>query len=436
MTDSKTDFSNLGLSDRVLSAVRGAGYDTPTPIQSKAIPAVLSGRDVVGLAQTGSGKTAAFVLPLIDQLLAENKQAPGKTARALILAPTRELASQIAESVRTYAAGTNLTCTVIFVGVKPGPQIRTMARGVDVLVATPGRLLDHAGTGALRLDHTRRVVLDEADQMLDLGFMPAIRRILKQLGSPRQTVMFSATMPQAIRKLADEFLKDPVTISATPASKPVERIVQGVMYVNSADKPTALVDLLSKEVGRKVIVFTRTKRGADRVAKRLAEFGHGANAIHGNKSQGQRERALAAFKAGKAPVLVATDIAARGIDVEAVELVVNYELPNVAESYVHRIGRTARAGAEGRAVALCAPDERKLLLDIEKLIGLRVPSLNDAPPMPRGDAAKPPKQGGGGGGRGRSGGGRPQGQKAQAGQGKGRPRNRNRGSRSSASAQG
>lgn len=410
MTQNSAHFSKLGLSAPVLAAITGAGYDTPTPIQAKAIPAVLSGRDVVGLAQTGSGKTAAFVLPLIDQLLAEKKQAPGKTARALILAPTRELAAQIADSVNTYAAGSGLTCTVIFGGVKPGPQIRAIARGVDILVATPGRLLDHAGNGALRLDHTRRVVLDEADQMLDLGFMPAIRKILRQLGSPRQTVMFSATMPPPIRKLADEFLRDPITIAATPNSKPVERIAQAVMYVDAAAKPETLVDLMSKEVGRKVIVFTRTKRGADRVAKRLAQYGHGVNAIHGNKSQGQRERALAAFKEGKAPVLVATDIAARGIDVEAVELVVNYELPNVSESYVHRIGRTARAGAEGRAVALCAPDERKLLKDIVKLTGIEPKSLNDAPPMPRGDAAKPagagkPKRrrnrrGGGGGGQG------------------------------------
>jgi len=363
---------------------------------------------MVGLAQTGTGKTAAFVLPLLTRLLADNKKAPGLSCRALILAPTRELAAQIGASVAAYGKFTGLTHTVVYGGAKAGPQIRALARGVDVLVATPGRLLDHMQAGKLRLDLTRTVVLDEADQMLDLGFMPASRRILQAAARPRTTVMFSATMPQAIRQLADDFLDDPATISVSAPSRPIEAITQNVFYVDGGAKPDALIDLLAPEAGRRAIIFTRTKRGADKVTKRLVEYGHKAAAIHGNKTQGQRERALAAFRSGASPVLVATDIAARGIDVDGIELVVNYELPNVAESYVHRIGRTARAGATGRAVSLVAPDERGLLKDIEKLTGKPIAGLNEAPPMARGSASRPArpqqKRGGGGGG---GGGGRP-----------------------------
>ncbi|MCH8489165.1 MAG: DEAD/DEAH box helicase [Oceanicaulis sp.] len=411
-----TTFAQLGLAEPVLRAVTLEGYDTPTPIQARAIPLFLTGRDMVGLAQTGTGKTAAFVLPLLTRLLAENKKAPGLSCRALILAPTRELAAQIGASVAAYGKFTGLTHTVVYGGAKAGPQIRALARGVDVLVATPGRLLDHLQAGKLRLDLTRTVVLDEADQMLDLGFMPALRRILQASARPRTTVMFSATMPQAIRQLADDFLDDPATISVSAPSRPIEAITQNVFYVDGGAKPDALIDLLAPEAGRRAIIFTRTKRGADKVTKRLVEYGHKAAAIHGNKTQGQRERALAAFRSGAAPVLVATDIAARGIDVDGIELVVNYELPNVAESYVHRIGRTARAGATGRAVSLVAPDERGLLKDIEKLTGKLIAGLNDAPPMPRGEAARPArpqqKRGGGGGGRPRaaSGGGERSGQ--------------------------
>jgi ATP-dependent RNA helicase RhlE len=383
-----TNFETLGLAEPLTRAVKEAGYDTPTPIQAQAIPVMLKGGDVMGLAQTGTGKTAAFVLPLIDRLMAEGKQAPGRTCRALVLAPTRELAAQIGKSIETYAKHTKITHCVIFGGVKPGPQIRALAKGVDILVATPGRLLDHMGEGKARLDLTRHVVLDEADQMLDLGFIPAIRRLLNAVGKERQTVMFSATMPKQIRALADDFLKNPTTISVTPPSKPVERIDQKVLYVEQAKKVDALVDLMAPEAGKRTIVFTRTKHRADRVARKLVEYGHKAHAIHGNKSQNQRERALEAFKSGKAPVLVATDIAARGIDVDGVELVVNFELPNVSESYVHRIGRTARAGASGRAIALCSPDERPLLRDIEKLMGLSVTPINEVPPMPKGEAAK------------------------------------------------
>jgi ATP-dependent RNA helicase RhlE len=404
-----TTFSQLGLAEPVLRAVTAEGYEIPTPIQARAIPLFLTGRDMVGLAQTGTGKTAAFVLPLLTRLLADNKKAPGLSCRALILAPTRELAAQIGASVAAYGKFTGLTHTVVYGGAKAGPQIRALARGVDVLVATPGRLLDHMQAGKLRLDLTRTVVLDEADQMLDLGFMPAIRRILQAAARPRTTVMFSATMPQAIRQLADDFLDDPATISVSAPSRPIEAITQNVFYVDGGAKPEALIDLLAPEAGRKAIIFTRTKRGADKVTKRLVEYGHKAAAIHGNKTQGQRERALAAFRSGAAPVLVATDIAARGIDVDGIELVVNYELPNVAESYVHRIGRTARAGATGRAVSLVAPDERGLLKDIEKLTGKPIAGLNEAPPMARGAAARParPQQKRGGGGGGGGGGGRP-----------------------------
>ncbi len=386
------DFKSLGLTEPLVRAVAEAGYDSPTPIQAQAIPVMLQGGDVMGLAQTGTGKTAAFVLPLIDRLVAEGKQAPGRTCRALVLAPTRELAAQIGASIATYAKHSRITHAVIFGGVKPGPQIRALAKGVDILVATPGRLLDHMGEGKARLDMTRHVVLDEADQMLDLGFIPAIRKLLAAVATPRQTVMFSATMPKQIRSLANDFLKDPKTISVTPPSKPVERIDQKVLFVAQPDKPNALIDLMAPEAGKRALVFTRTKHRADRVAKKLVSYGHKANAIHGNKSQNQRERALNAFKSGEAPVLVATDIAARGIDVDGVELVVNFELPNVSESYVHRIGRTARAGASGRAIALCAPDEISLLRDIEKLMGLSATPLNDVPPVPEGDAAKPKPQ--------------------------------------------
>ena len=383
-----TKFTDFGLNPSILTAISEQGYETPTPIQARAIPAVMKGHDLIGLAQTGTGKTAAFVLPLVHQLLAENKQAPGRSCRALILAPTRELAAQIEEQVKAYTAHTKLTSTVVFGGVKAGPQIKALARGVDILVATPGRLLDHLGERKARLDLTRFVILDEADQMLDLGFIPAIRKLLRMVGEERQTLMFSATMAPAIRQLADDFLDHPETVAVTPPSKPVERIDQKVFYTEDSAKPDALIDLMAPEAGKRAIIFTRTKYGADRVAKRLVKYGHKANAIHGDKSQNQRTRALDAFKSGEAPVLVATDIAARGIDVDGVDLVVNYELPNVAENYVHRIGRTARAGASGRAVALCAPDERVMLKDIEKTMGVAIQGLNDAPPMPKGEAAK------------------------------------------------
>ncbi|MGP1276366.1 MAG: DEAD/DEAH box helicase [Caulobacterales bacterium] len=426
-----TKFSELGLAAQIERAVAEEGYETPTPIQARAIPPLLQGKDVVGIAQTGTGKTAAFVLPILTRLMAEKKQAPGLSCRALILAPTRELAAQIGASIEVYGRHTGLNHAVVFGGVKHGPQIRALARGLDILVATPGRLLDHVADRKARLDLTSLVVLDEADQMLDLGFMPALRKILHMVGKPRQTVMFSATMPPPIRALADDFLRDPVTVAVTPQSRPVERIEQSVLYVGSAEKRQALIDLMAPETRKRTIIFTRTKRGADKVTKFLVEFGHKAAAIHGNKSQNQREKALDAFKTGDVRVLVATDIAARGLDIDGVELVVNFELPNVPESYVHRIGRTARAGAEGRAVALVAPDERGLLQDIEKLTGLSIRGLNDAPPISGPTRPVQPqrgqRRGGGGGGGQRSGGQGGNGHRGQQqGAGGGQKRSRNR----------
>ncbi|SDF97357.1 MULTISPECIES: DEAD/DEAH box helicase [Thalassobaculum] len=397
-----TDFKTLGLAETVLRAVTSEGYDTPTPIQAKAIPLVLEGRDVVGIAQTGTGKTAAFVLPLLSRLAELGGTAKPKGTRVLVLSPTRELAAQIHDAVRAYGKNVRPRSTVVVGGAKPGPQIRACAQGLDFLVATPGRLLDHIGTGAIKLTDTAVVVLDEADQMLDLGFMPAVRRILAMTPKTRQTVLFSATMPNQIRALADDFLTDPVEIAVTPASTPIERIQQSVVQVARAEKRNALARILADEAVRRAIVFTRTKRGADRVARHLASAGLASEAIHGDKSQGQRERALDAFKTGKSNILVATDIAARGIDVDGVTHVVNYELPNVPESYVHRIGRTARAGAEGVAVSLVDEEEMELLGDIERLIGRSLitgEAIDRDAPKPRaagsGKAKRSRRRGGG-----------------------------------------
>jgi ATP-dependent RNA helicase RhlE len=389
-----TDFKTLGLAETVLRAVSAEGYDTPTPIQAKAIPLVLEGRDVVGIAQTGTGKTAAFVLPLLSRLAEIGGTAKPKGARVLVLSPTRELAAQIHDAVRAYGKNVRPRSTVVVGGAKPGPQVRACAQGLDFLVATPGRLLDHIGTGAIKLTDTAVVVLDEADQRLDLGFMPAVRRILAMTPKTRQTVLFSATMPTQIRALADDFLTDPAEIAVAPASTPIERIQQSVVQVPRAEKRTALARILSDDTVGRAIVFTRTKRGADRVARHLGNAGLASEAIHGDKSQGQRERALDAFKSGKSNILVATDIAARGIDVDGVTHVVNYELPNVPESYVHRIGRTARAGAEGVAVSLVDAEEMELLGDIERLIGRSLitgEAIDRDAPKPRGAGSAKPK---------------------------------------------
>jgi ATP-dependent RNA helicase RhlE len=365
-------FSELGLAEPILRAVSGEGYTNPTPIQAEVIPAMLAGHDLIGIAQTGTGKTAAFVLPLLNAILADKRRADAKSCKAVILVPTRELAKQVSDSIRTYGRNMRLSQAVVVGGVKPSPQIRALAPGVDIVIATPGRLEDHLRAGAIRLDRTTVAVLDEADQMLDLGFMPAIRRILGKLPAQRQTVLLSATMPTQIRALAREFIPSPVEIAVTPASRPIEKIDQSVRFVNAGAKRDMLVSILGEAKVERAIVFTRTKHGADKVCKFLENAGLRSAALHGNKSQGQRERALGLFRDGKVKVLVATDIAARGIDIDGISHVVNYELPNVPEAYVHRIGRTARAGAAGTAIAFCDASERGLLRDIERLTGQKL----------------------------------------------------------------
>ncbi len=373
-----TQFTDLGLAKPLLKALADEGYTDPTPIQAQAIPGVMSGRDLLGIAQTGTGKTAAFALPILHRLAENKKQAPRRSARVLVLAPTRELATQIGESFKTYGAHMGVSVAVVFGGVKYGGQMRALAPGIDVLVATPGRLLDHLGEKTITLEGVEILVLDEADQMLDMGFIVPIRKIVKFLPkAPRQNLFFSATMPSEIEKLSGEILNpNPLKVAVTPQATTVDRVNQRVLFVEQSRKRALLSELFDDGSFKRVIVFTRTKRGADRVARGLEQGGVEAASIHGDKSQGQRERALADFKAGKVRALVATDIAARGIDVDAISHVVQYELPNVPESYVHRIGRTARAGADGSAVAFCADDERNLLKDIEKVTRQRIPSFD------------------------------------------------------------
>jgi len=371
-----TQFTDLGLAKPLLKALADEGYTSPTPIQAQAIPGVMAGRDLQGIAQTGTGKTAAFALPILHRLAAEKRQPERKGARVLVLSPTRELASQIGESFRTYGKHMGVTVAVIFGGVKYGAQHKAMANGVDVLVATPGRLLDHLQEKTITLRGVEIFVLDEADQMLDLGFVLPIRKIVAHIPKVRQNLFFSATMPTEIGKLASELLTDPLRVSVAPQATTVEKVNQRVLFVEQSRKRALLSELFDDPTFKRVIVFTRTKRGADRVARSLEQVGVEAASIHGDKSQGQRERALADFKAGKVRALVATDIAARGIDIDAVTHVVQFELPNVPESYVHRIGRTARAGADGSAVAFCADDERTLLRDIQKVTRQTIPSFD------------------------------------------------------------
>ena len=371
-----TQFIDLGLAPQLLKALTAEGYTTPTPIQAQAIPGVMAGRDLLGIAQTGTGKTAAFALPILHRLAADRKHAPHKGARCLVLSPTRELATQIAESFRRYGAHMGMSVAVVFGGAKYGPQIKALANGVDILVATPGRLIDHLGERHADLSSTEILVLDEADQMLDLGFLQPIRKIVSGMSRKRQNLFFSATMPTEIGKLADELLIDPIKVSVAPAATTVERIDQQLLFIEAPRKRALLVELFADPAMSRVLVFTRTKRGADRVAKYLETAGIIAASIHGDKTQSQRERALASFKAGKVRALIATDIAARGIDVDGVSHVVQYELPQVPEAYVHRIGRTARAGAGGVAISFCADDERGLLRDIEKLTRRTLPTFD------------------------------------------------------------
>ncbi|MFO1036370.1 MAG: DEAD/DEAH box helicase [Geminicoccaceae bacterium] len=366
------NFEQLGLAAPILKALAGEGYTTPTPIQAQSIPHLLEGRDLLGIAQTGTGKTAAFALPILHRLAADRRQPAQRGCRVLVLAPTRELASQIEASFRTYGAGLRLWSTTVFGGVSMHNQVRTMAKGVDILVATPGRLVDHLGQGTIRLDGVETVVLDEVDRMLDMGFVKDVRRILTRLPAARQSLFFSATMPDDIAELAAELLKNPVKVEVTPVATTADRIEQAVIPVEPGNKNAVLAQILRHPSVGRVLVFTRTKHRADKVAHYLGVAGIHAAAIHGNKSQSQRERALAGFRSGHTPVMVATDIAARGIDVDGVTHVINYDMPDTAESYVHRIGRTARAGAEGRALSLCDPTERGSLRDIERLIRRRL----------------------------------------------------------------
>ncbi len=379
-------FAELGLAETLLRALNDAQYTHPTPIQAQSIPALIAGRDLLGLAETGTGKTAAFVLPLLQRLADEGGRPQPGAPRALILAPTRELAIQIGESIHAYGRHVRVSHTVIFGGVGQRPQVNAIARGVDILVATPGRLLDLIDQRHLRLNQVQTFILDEADRMLDMGFVRDVRRILKLVPTERHSLLFSATMPTDIAQLAADILKNPVRVEIARAGKTVDRIDQQVMFVPAAAKREVLARLLQNPEMRRVIVFTRTKRGADRVCQAIEHMGVGVHAIHGNKSQGQRQSALDSFRKGFTRVLVATDIAARGIDIDDITHVVNYELPNIPESYVHRIGRTARAGAEGVAIAFCAPDEREYLRDIERLTG-RALTVIGAPGAPAGAAA-------------------------------------------------
>lgn len=410
-------FEELGLSSEVLRAVVEEGYDTPTPIQQKAIPLVLAGKDVMASAQTGTGKTAGFTLPLLQQLSSRPPRGAGQKGRrgsppvrALVLTPTRELAAQIAESVATYGKYLNFRSAVVFGGVSINPQISQLRKGVDILIATPGRLLDHAGQGTVDLSQLEILVLDEADRMLDMGFIHDVKRVLALLPqtSERQNLLFSATFSKEIKQLATRMLNDPQLVEVAPQNATADRIEQQVHMVDKVRKRELLSKLIHDEQWEQVLVFTRTKHGANRLAEQLERDGLSAAAIHGNKSQGARTRALAGFKEGQVRVLVATDIAARGLDIDQLPNVVNYELPNVPEDYVHRIGRTARAGLSGKAVSLVCIDEVKLLKDIERLISRELPRVRlegfEPDPTIRAEPIRQGRQQGPqGGGRGRGG---------------------------------
>ncbi len=387
-------FSDLGLAEPILRALETKGYTDPTPIQRQAIPALMQGRDLLGIAQTGTGKTAAFALPSLHRLAETATPRKPASCRMLVLSPTRELAAQIAENMRGYAKNLNLFVDCVFGGVPITKQARRLVGGTDVLVATPGRLLDLIDNRALTLGRVEIFVLDEADQMMDLGFIHALKRVAAMLPAKRQSLFFSATMPKSIEDLGRQFIQDPVKVEVAPQATTAERVEQYVTFVNQAEKQALLSlrirALIADKTLDRSLVFTRTKHGADRVARHLEAAGIPARAIHGNKSQAQRTAALEAFRQGACPVLVATDIAARGIDVAGVSHVFNFELPNVAEQYVHRIGRTARAGADGAAISLCAPDEKPYLRDIEKLTGVKLAPL----PLPadfQAEAARLPK---------------------------------------------
>jgi ATP-dependent RNA helicase RhlE len=369
-------FEQLGLIEPILKALKKEQYTTPTPIQEQAIPEALNGKDILGLAQTGTGKTAAFAIPVLQKLAAAPASKGYRHTRALVLTPTRELAVQISESFESYGRFSDLKYEVIFGGVSQTQQTISLRNGVDILIATPGRLLDLMNQGYVHLDYLEIFVLDEADRMLDMGFIHDVRKVVRALPKEKQTMLFSATMPKEIAQLAGSLMQSPVRVEVTPVSSTVEKIEQAVYFVPKAQKNTLLLHLLNEQKIQRTLLFTRTKHGADKIAKHLKKANVKADAIHGNKSQTARQNALTNFKSGKLKVLVATDIAARGIDVDALEHVINYDLPDVAETYVHRIGRTGRAGASGFAISFCdGRDEMKNLKGINKLIGLKIPAV-------------------------------------------------------------
>jgi len=373
---SLTTFAEFGLAEAITRALSEEKYETPTPIQAQTIPLVMTGSDIIGIAQTGTGKTAAFALPILNRLAANRVRVERKTCRVLVLSPTRELSGQILDSFRAYGRHLRLATALAIGGVSMGKQVRSLMNGVDVLVATPGRLLDLVQQNALRLSGVEVLVLDEGDRMLDMGFIHDIRKIVSKCPKQRQTLMFSATMPKEIAELAAQMLQDPQKVAVTPESTTVERIEQRVIHLDHGAKGAVLSEVLRAESVNRALVFTRTKHGADKVVRLLNKSGIAAEAIHGNKSQNQRERVLAAFRDGKVRTLVATDIAARGIDVDGISHVINYDLPNIPESYVHRIGRTARAGADGIAISLCSRDEMPFLRAIERQIRLTIPATD------------------------------------------------------------
>ncbi len=367
------DFDMLGLAPALNDALKRANFTQPTPIQNQAIPLALNGHDILGLAQTGTGKTLAFGLPLIDHLLAQPGKPDPKTAKALILAPTRELVNQIADSLRNLTKKTKIRVATVVGGQSINKQIMFLARGTDILVATPGRLIDLMDRGAVNLGSVKHLVLDEADQMLDMGFIHALRRIAPELGTPRQTMLFSATMPKQMEELSRAYLTNPQRVQVSPPGKAADKITQSIHFVEKPAKPAKLREILSADMDALTLVFSRTKHGAEKLMKGLVADGFNAASIHGNKSQGQRDRAIKAFRAGEVNVLVATDVAARGIDIPGVAYVINYDLPEVPDNYVHRIGRTARAGREGEAIAFCSAEEVDLLRQIQKLMKIEIP---------------------------------------------------------------
>ncbi|SEO17759.1 ATP-dependent RNA helicase RhlE [Salinihabitans flavidus] len=417
------DFDMLGLEPSLTKTIARAGFTEPTPIQNQAIPLALDGHDILGLAQTGTGKTLAFGLPLIQHLLAEPARPAPKTVKALILAPTRELVNQIAESLRPLAFSTPLKIATVVGGQSINRQIGVLGRGTDILVATPGRLIDLMERGAVRLETVQHLVLDEADQMLDLGFIHALRKIAARLGTPRQTMLFSATMPKQMEELSRAYLTNPKRVQVAPPGKAADKVTQSIIFLEKAHKPGKLREILSRDLDALTLVFARTKHGAEKLMKQLVADGYNAASIHGNKSQGQRDRAIKAFRDGTVRTLVATDVAARGIDIPGVTYVINYDLPDTPDNYVHRIGRTARAGREGEAIAFCAPEEADLLWQVEKVMKIEIPVASGTRPERLGKTVGKPgggrnrnRGGGGGGGQGRGG--------APASAGKRRPQRR------------